>query len=470
MRDAAAGRYRHVLMQPRVSGLTGSDDSGASDVLIFRVSQTGLSLVGGKGRGMGWSGIVELPLEEEPLAVRAHGRGRPLAVSEPAPVRVVGPYWASQAVLVPVGLEHLVVFGGSPGLTDPNTFVPIAAHFVADLEQVSPTKLLADELEVVRAVRELVEYRPIDVAATAQHLASKAAEALSCEVGAVLVEHAGAVQVEVVTRDWPRLLDAAAVGATLRHLATRAADGPLHESEIAEATEDALARLILPIGMPAPFGLLVVAHAATRPRGFTNLCQRIGRVLAEAAESLLLQAIAREELAAERDRFAREARSDQLTGLENRVAWEELVRLENDRLRRYGRPVAVVSADIDDLKAVNDREGHPAGDVLIRAAADLLRAHARAADRVARVGGDEFLVLLPETEHESGPLLPLGGGHLSAPVDLRPLFSRICGPLTSFPAHSEGAGSPPEHEGRGLYAQIIVLGTDPIPDRGVARG
>jgi diguanylate cyclase (GGDEF)-like protein len=392
-------------MQPRVPGATGSDDSGAPDVLIFRVSQTGLSLVGGKGRGVGWSGIVDLPLEGEPLAVRAHSRGRPLAVDEPAPVRVVGPYWTSQAVLVPVGAEHLVVFGGSPTPADPHAFVPIAAQLVAELEQVSPTKLLADELEVVRAVRELVEYRPIDVAATARHLASKAAEALSCEVGAVLVEHAGTVQVEVVTRDWPRLLDATAVGATLRHLATRAADGPLHESEIAEATEDALgreqglvARLILPIGMPAPFGLLVVAHAATRPRGFTNLCQRIGRVLAEAAESLLLQAIAREDLAAERDRFAREARIDPLTGLENRVAWEDLVRLENDRLRRYRRPIAVVSADIDDLKAVNDREGHPAGDVLIRAAADVLRAHARAADRVARVGGDEFLVLLPETD------------------------------------------------------------------------
>jgi len=77
------------------------------------------------------------------------------------------------------------------------------------------------------------------------------------------------------------------------------------------------------------------------------------------------------------------------------------VRLENDRLRRYGRPIAVVSADIDDLKAVNDRDGHLAGDALIRAAAELLRAHARATDRVARVGGDEFLVLLPET-HAKG--------------------------------------------------------------------
>ena len=116
-----------------------------------------------------------------------------------------------------------------------------------------------------------------------------------------------------------------------------------------------VARFAVPIGRPQPFGVLVLAHAATRPRGFTNLCQRIGTALAEAADALLVQARSREELAADRDRFAREARTDPLTGLGNRSAWEELLRLEGARQERYHRPVSLVSADLDGLKRVNDQ-------------------------------------------------------------------------------------------------------------------
>jgi diguanylate cyclase (GGDEF)-like protein len=64
--------------------------------------------------------------------------------------------------------------------------------------------------------------------------------------------------------------------------------------------------------------------------------------------------------------------------------------------------VTIVSADLDNLKAVNDRQGHTAGDELIRRAAHLLRSQTRATDRVARVGGDEFLVLMPETDASGG--------------------------------------------------------------------
>ena len=64
--------------------------------------------------------------------------------------------------------------------------------------------------------------------------------------------------------------------------------------------------------------------------------------------------------------------------------------------------MTVVSADLDGLKAINDREGHAAGDQALKAAAELLRRSARASDRVARVGGDEFLVLLPHTDESGG--------------------------------------------------------------------
>jgi diguanylate cyclase (GGDEF)-like protein len=298
-----------------------------------------------------------------------------------------------------------VVFGGVGDAPDPSRMMSAAAELVADLEQVSPAKLLADELEVVHAIRDLMDYRAEELAATARHIALKAAEPLSCEVGAVLVRQDGELHTEVVTRDWPARLDPQAIRDTLARIYQRALDGPVLEQQLEATADDALgpeqglvARFAVPIGRPEPIGVLVVAHAAARPRGFTNLCQRIGTALADAAEPLLVQALAREALAADRDRFAREARTDPLTGLGNRSAWEELIASEGARLERYHRPVSIVSADVDGLKATNDRLGHAAGDRLIRAGADALRSQARGGDVVARTGGDEFLVLLHEAD------------------------------------------------------------------------
>jgi diguanylate cyclase (GGDEF)-like protein len=386
----------------------------AMDTLVFHISEHGVSLIGGSGRGEGWSGIVDLTLEQEPLAARVHGSSRPARLDGDEPGRVIGPYWAKHAALVPVGGEHLVVFGSDEPLPDSDaTLVPAAAHLVAEVQQVSPAKLLADELELVHAVRDLIEYRPESVAETARHIAEKAAEPLSCEVAAVLLHYNGDLVAEVVTRNFPTTLDLPAIRGTLIALFQRAELGAFVDLEIGADTGDALgrdqglvARFVIPIGRPKPFGVLVVAHAASRARGFTNLCQRIGHSLAEVAESLLIQAISREHLAADRDRFAREARIDPLTGLENRAAWDEHVRAEEARRVRYARAVTVVSADLDNLKAVNDRYGHEAGDQLIRAAANLLRGQARGADRIARVGGDEFLILMPETDlHGAGRYL-----------------------------------------------------------------
>ena len=96
--------------------------------------------------------------------------------------------------------------------------------------------------------------------------------------------------------------------------------------------------------------------------------------------------------------FAPEARTDRLTGLENRSGWDHLLANEENRRARNPEAVSVISADLDGLKAINDRDGHEAGDRAITAAAELLRKTARSVDHVARVGGDEFLILLPETD------------------------------------------------------------------------
>ena len=388
------------------SGPTGG--ASAPDTLIFRVSGGALSLVGGTGRGSGWMGIVDLPLDGEPLAaaVLRTSRAARVDAADEEPLRVVGPYWAMHALVVPVGVEHLVVFGSQDRLEDSDaTLVPAAARLVAEQRQVPPDRMLADELEVVQAVRDLMDCRTTSVAETARHVAARSADPLSCEVGAVLVRSGGRLVIEVVTRDWPAQLDPKTIRGTLVRLFARVEGGALLEPELEAVADDELgrnqglvARFAVPIGRPQPFGVLVVAHAASRPRGFTNLCQRIGRALGDAAEPLLMQAIAREELTLERDRYARKARTDSLTGLDNRAGWDELVTYEEARRARHPEPVSVVSVDLDGLKAINDRQGHAAGDRAIQAAADLLRSTARAMDRVARVGGDEFLILMPETD------------------------------------------------------------------------
>lgn len=93
-----------------------------------------------------------------------------------------------------------------------------------------------------------------------------------------------------------------------------------------------------------------------------------------------------------------QAFTDPLTGLGNRRGWDAALAAEERRARRYASPVAVIVVDLDALRAVNDAGGHDAGDRLLRRAAAVLRARVRTADLLARLGGGEFGVLLPETD------------------------------------------------------------------------
>jgi diguanylate cyclase (GGDEF)-like protein len=91
---------------------------------------------------------------------------------------------------------------------------------------------------------------------------------------------------------------------------------------------------------------------------------------------------------------------DALTGVLNRRGLEQRLALERERQRRHSSPLALLSVDIDHFKRVNDRHGHAAGDAVLVGVARLLQREARAMDVVARMGGEEFCLLLPDTSRE----------------------------------------------------------------------
>lgn len=91
---------------------------------------------------------------------------------------------------------------------------------------------------------------------------------------------------------------------------------------------------------------------------------------------------------------------DQLTGLYNRRSGEQRLAQEISRAQRHGRPLTVLLMDLDGLKQANDRFGHAAGDIVLKGFAERVQRAIRGSDLAVRLGGDEFMVLLPECRVE----------------------------------------------------------------------
>jgi len=97
-------------------------------------------------------------------------------------------------------------------------------------------------------------------------------------------------------------------------------------------------------------------------------------------------------------RLQEQSLTDELTGVANRRAFLEVAAREIERSRRYRHELSLAYLDIDGFKAANDRFGHAVGDRVLIALAGVARATARSVDTVARIGGDEFVILMPETD------------------------------------------------------------------------
>lgn len=372
------------------------------DILVFEQTDDGFSLRGGTGRGVGWAGIVDVGTGPTSLVGQAWRHGTLVRQSTELPSQVVGPYYARHAIAVPVGQHHVVVLGSDRAIDLRETdILQLAAGTVDRMQGVPADKLLADELELVHVLRALMAYRAETVSDTLRHIASIAALALSCDVALIQVDQGPDPIVETITfadsspdadedvTAW--LSSAGLVDGPRLEQAARPGSGPFGV--------DVASHLTLPIGYDPRIGALSVGHAVSRPRGFTALCQRIGRAVAEAAELLITQAMAREQLAAERDLLARISGTDPLTGIANRRAWDDAAA---ELARMVPAPVgSIITCDLDGLKQANDRYGHTAGDALIRATANLLNACVREGDLVARTGGDEFSILLRDADDVS---------------------------------------------------------------------
>ncbi|OJS99887.1 GGDEF domain-containing protein [Marinobacter nauticus] len=105
------------------------------------------------------------------------------------------------------------------------------------------------------------------------------------------------------------------------------------------------------------------------------------------------------------EQLAKLSMTDRLTGLLNRGTWENLVDAEYERYRRYGQATSLVMFDIDHFKPVNDNYGHLAGDEVIRHTAKVTRNSIRQSDSAGRYGGEEFGIILPETDAENARLI-----------------------------------------------------------------
>lgn len=299
--SASAGTTRYADLAVLVAHL------GARDLLVLHRSATGrYALRGGVGAGERWAGAVEVAPAEEPLLREAVSNGHIVVVAGSADARrVLGPYWAATAAVVPVDADTVAVWGHpgqSPEFAELHFGDLYAVSQLAALEvaEVSPATELAHEVAGLRAVQALTTASVRHLDEALDLLARVALEALDATV--VLTCTAGGRLAAAGKGTWSALAaaDLAAVARQLRAVeptssvlvvqdaATRALPAPLAPGE------GIVSYAVVPL--PPPMGgALLVAHGEPA-RGFTDRCRRIARQLAAAAGPQLRVAELREQV------------------------------------------------------------------------------------------------------------------------------------------------------------------------------
>lgn len=150
----------------------------------------------------------------------------------------------------------------------------------------------------------------------------------------------------------------------------------------------------LAVAAVAGAGILLSYHYFNVEKTAIHYVNMVLEVVVLLTISLLTSALRERHLQAE---FM--ASYDSLTGISNRNSFFLLANQVMQEAKRYRRPFSLAFIDLDNFKQVNDRKGHLEGDKALKTVAEIIRSTLRQADIVARFGGDEFVVLLPETDH-----------------------------------------------------------------------
>jgi hypothetical protein len=269
--------------------------AGASDVFVLRrVAPDRLFNTDGFGRGSGWAGNVSVDPSYEPWIARVLEEGIARRRSG-VPFRAFGPYWATDVAAV-ADEDDIVVFGGNemPPLSD-EALRSLAAEARDRAQEVSQEKESADEAEVQQALQVLTGIGSGPLEEMARHVASTTAQALSCEFGAVLL-HGPPTRLFVADEGWKPMASDDDIIAALMPLVQVARDDLFVEQDLSSSSfpyrplsfaDGLVARCVVPLGENGALGLLVVAHAGSAPRGFTQLCQRVASTIGQASEPLI---------------------------------------------------------------------------------------------------------------------------------------------------------------------------------------
>jgi two-component system, cell cycle response regulator len=151
------------------------------------------------------------------------------------------------------------------------------------------------------------------------------------------------------------------------------------------------------------------------------------------------------------------ATRDELTGLANRREYDRILAEEEERAKRFGQPLSLVVIDIDRFKSVNDTHGHGAGDAVLREAALRIAGTIRSVDRAARIGGEEFALILVQTDRASAmevanrAIAAVSRSPILAGADLKLVVTASAG-VAELPGDAMNAGELFAAADQALYA------------------
>jgi len=163
-------------------------------------------------------------------------------------------------------------------------------------------------------------------------------------------------------------------------------------------------------------------------------------------------------------RLEADSLTDPLTGLGNRRSFDQRISEEVARCRRNHLPLSLVMLDLDRFKQINDEHGHPAGDAVLREVGRVLRSRMRAGEVAARIGGDEFAVLLPSADRAGAEAFAEWIERALARLDLGDLGFTVSGSLGCAQLGDGGTASLVRDADRALYRAKRARAEEPVAE------